>query len=72
MNYLDRKKIRKFWFDTYIYKNKKVKCIACNGSGYYDHSFHGRAPKCGSCNGTGKCFEKEVVPLCLIKMSDIN
>ena len=26
-------------------------CIACNGSGYYDHN---GSPKCSSCNGTGK------------------
>ena len=26
------------------------KCIACNGSGYYDHN---GSPKCDSCNGTG-------------------
>jgi RecJ-like exonuclease len=26
------------------------KCIACNGSGYYDNTGN---PKCGSCNGTG-------------------
>lgn len=30
---------------------KPVRCIACNGSGRYDH--HG-SPKCNACNGTGK------------------
>jgi hypothetical protein len=28
----------------------KERCIACNGSGHYDHD---GAPKCASCNGTG-------------------
>lgn len=26
-------------------------CIACNGSGYYDHN---GSPPCGSCEGTGR------------------
>ncbi len=30
--------------------NKLVKCLACNGTGYYDHN---GSPKCSSCNGTG-------------------
>lgn len=29
---------------------KPEKCIACNGSGRYDHN---GSPKCASCNGTG-------------------
>ena len=32
-------------------KYKKVRCTACNGSGYYDST---NSPKCGCCNGTGK------------------
>lgn len=28
----------------------KTKCLACGGSGYYDHN---GSPKCGWCNGTG-------------------
>lgn len=30
------------------------KCVACNGSGYYDTQRNGKTPKCGSCEGTGK------------------
>lgn len=30
---------------------EEKKCIACNGSGYYDNT---GSPKCGACNGTGK------------------
>lgn len=30
--------------------NKDNKCIACNGSGYYDNT---GSPLCESCNGTG-------------------
>jgi len=33
---------------------KMVVCVACNGSGRYDHN---RSPKCSSCDGTGKCRE---------------
>lgn len=53
----------KYWgievgLDTAIDKLKKVlaedkkvkKCMACNGSGYYDS--HG-SPPCGACDGTG-------------------
>ena len=29
---------------------KRLKCVACNGSGRYDTT---GSPKCGSCNGTG-------------------
>lgn len=28
-----------------------VACLACNGSGHYDHN---GSPACGACNGTGK------------------
>lgn len=31
-------------------KPQQRKCIACNGSGRYDHN---GSPKCGACNGTG-------------------
>ena len=30
--------------------NAPVKCVACNGSGHYDHN---GSPKCGACEGTG-------------------
>lgn len=33
---------------------KLVTCVACNGSGYYDHN---DSPPCGSCGGTGKVRE---------------
>ena len=33
------------------------KCIACNGSGYYDVT---GSPKCSSCNGTGKAKESSL------------
>ena len=33
--------------------NKRKKCVACNGTGHYDHN---GSPKCGGCNGTG--YEK--------------
>lgn len=33
---------------------KLVPCMACNGSGRYDHN---GSPPCGACNGTGKIRE---------------
>lgn len=33
------------------YGHQKVKCVACNGSGRYDHN---GSPKCGSCGGSRK------------------
>lgn len=38
---------------AYEKKNGKklVTCVACNGSGRYDHN---GAPECSSCGGTGK------------------
>lgn len=36
---------------------KQQKCVACNGSGYYDTK---NSPKCSSCNGTGKSTHKSV------------
>lgn len=33
---------------------KPTKCIACNGSGYYDYSRNGNTPpKCAACEGSG-------------------
>lgn len=57
------KKKRREWYMKFIatpegYKKVRVKCVACNGSGYYDHN---GSPKCGACNGTGK--SKELVKI---------
>jgi len=46
-----RKQARKEYYEKYIKGWKKVKCGACNGSGYYDNN---GSPKCSNCNGTGK------------------
>ena len=32
-------------------RDEQYKCIACNGSGHYDHNGW---PPCSACNGTGK------------------
>ena len=42
-----------------IYEDGFDRCIACNGSGYYDSK---GSPKCSSCKGTGKqrCESTEV------------
>lgn len=54
MNFKDRKKLRKEYFEKYVKGWKLRPCTACNGSGYYDNSIKGTIPKCGSCDGTGK------------------
>lgn len=36
----------------------RVPCVACNGSGRYDHD---GSPKCGQCNGTGKMRVKKTL-----------
>ncbi len=54
MNFKERKLVRTERYFKYEYKKKFITCLACNGSGYYDHCYHGRIPKCSSCNGTGK------------------
>ena len=59
-----RKVERTAWYFKYIYKNKLVKCTACDGSGKYDTmDKKGRTPNCGCCNGTGKDWEREWMPL---------
>lgn len=47
-----RKKERTEYYYRFIYRWKLVKCIACNGSGYYDDT---GSPPCSSCDGIGKC-----------------
>ena len=49
---MKRKQIIKMSLQVAKTEIKKV-CVACNGSGYYDHCIKGKIPKCGSCNGTG-------------------
>jgi DnaJ-class molecular chaperone len=39
---------------------KMTICIACNGSGHYDHD---GAPPCASCDGTGKVRERKQVEI---------
>lgn len=67
MRWKEYKKLKEEWYLKYIHKNKLKKCSACNGSGFYDHSFpHNRNPKCGCCDGTGKVRERKIVPFGLI------
>lgn len=50
MSYQSRKAER----TTRYHRNRGVKlgaCVACNGSGRYDHN---GSPPCGACGGTGK------------------
>jgi DnaJ-class molecular chaperone len=50
-DFRSRKKERVDYFDRYVYAWKERECIACSGSGRYDHN---GSPKCSACNGTGK------------------
>ena len=58
MSFKSRKEERKEHFEKYIKGRKQGKCLACNGSGYYDHN---GSPKCGSCDGTGKEIYKPTI-----------
>jgi len=46
-----RKQERKDYYEKNIKGWKLRDCIACNGSGFYDHN---DSPSCSACNGTGK------------------
>ncbi len=54
MDFKERKKHRKEYFEKYVKGWRMRNCTACNGSGYYDNSVNGVTPKCSSCEGTGK------------------
>ena len=47
----ERKQQRKAYYEKYEKGWKLVKCVACNGAGYYDHN---GSPDCGACDGLGK------------------
>lgn len=51
MDFKQRKQKRIEHFEKNVKGWKQRPCLACNGSGYYDHN---GSPKCGSCRGTGK------------------
>lgn len=51
MNFHQRKKDRKEYFEKYVKGWKLRDCSACSGSGRYDHN---GSPPCGGCDGTGK------------------
>lgn len=48
------------------FKDPVQKCIACNGSRYYDHN---GSPPCGACDGTGKEIEYLDISVMQILMS---
>jgi DnaJ-class molecular chaperone len=51
MTWLDRKQQRREHFQRFVHGWKLRPCMACNGSGRYDHN---GSPPCGGCDGTGK------------------
>jgi len=55
MDWKERKKQRKEYYEHFILGWKQQSCSACSGSGYYDDT---NSPKCGVCNGTGKDWYK--------------
>lgn len=50
-DYHREKARRKAYYLNYVYGWRLRTCIACNGSGSYDHK---DSPKCSCCEGTGK------------------
>jgi DnaJ-class molecular chaperone len=51
MDYRERKAARADYYKNNVEGWKLRECVACYGSGRYDHN---GSPKCGACNGTGK------------------
>lgn len=51
MTFHERKCERKKYYFRFEYRHKMVGCVACAGSGYYDHN---GSPPCGECDGRGK------------------
>jgi DnaJ-class molecular chaperone len=49
-DYHKRKAERTKNYLEHVHGKKVSSCIACSGSGYYDHN---GSPPCGECNGTG-------------------
>lgn len=51
--YVVRKRMRQIIYDLIIRDSKHCRrvCVACNGSGHYDHD---GAPPCGECSGSGR------------------
>lgn len=53
--FAERKAERTRHYERFVKGRKLVLCVACNGSGRYDHN---GSPPCGCCDGTGKVREK--------------
>lgn len=51
MDFAARKASRREYYERFVKGWKLKVCLACNGSGHYDHD---GAPACSSCEGTGK------------------
>ena len=49
--FASRKQERATYYFRFVHGWRLVKCVACNGSGYYDDT---GSPRCSSCEGTGK------------------
>lgn len=51
----ERKAERTERYFKYVYKNKLIKCSACDGSGWYDNCRpNGDNIPCGNCLGSGR------------------
>jgi DnaJ-class molecular chaperone len=55
VTFSERKQERTAHFERFEKGWKSVRCVACAGTGRYDHN---GSPKCGACNGTGRTKEK--------------
>lgn len=47
----ERKAARKAYYEKFVKGWKQRPCVACNGSGRYDHH---NSPACGACDGSGR------------------
>lgn len=50
-SFYERKRYRRDYYMRFVYGWRLRPCVACAGSGHYDHN---GAPKCAACDGTGK------------------
>lgn len=50
LNKIQKQAMKKAKERVLVEKNSIKKCVACNGSGYYDTT---NSPTCSSCEGTG-------------------
>ncbi|MBM25095.1 MAG: hypothetical protein CL760_05330 [Chloroflexi bacterium] len=66
-SYLVKKFERIIDYYTYEFGYQKEECLACAGSGYYDHNGN---PDCSACDGTGSDLKQTLKNSMLLKLKD--